>query len=91
MQEILDYYEQKYPELYVIKEVVGTDKGIKSSSQKLIDAGFRYVYDTNQILDDSVKCMKRLEGLEDLPWLFMDNVKIFEFYVSYKVYCCTEL
>ena len=47
--------------------VEGTDTGIKPNSQKLIDAGFRYACDMRQILEDSVKCMKRFEGLKELP------------------------
>lgn len=63
MRDIVDYYEQEYPELSVIKETDGVERAIQCNSQKLVDAGFKYRHGMKQILDDSVQCMKRFQKL----------------------------
>ncbi|XP_008783824.2 putative anthocyanidin reductase [Phoenix dactylifera] len=60
MQEIVDYYATKYPELEVLKEVEGEGQSIQSRARKLVDMGFKYGFGVEQILDDSVRCAKRL-------------------------------
>nr|QZX42568.1 dihydroflavonol 4-reductase [Lycoris sprengeri] len=65
MQEIVEYYKKKYPFTRVPNEFEGTE-GVRCGSQKLAEAGFKYRYGLEQVLDDSVECMKRLERLEGL-------------------------
>lgn len=63
MQEIVDYYAAKYPELDVIKEVEGEGQSIQSKVRKLVDMGFKYGFGVERILDDSVECAKRFGEL----------------------------
>ncbi|KAJ6800046.1 putative vestitone reductase isoform X1 [Iris pallida] len=63
LTEILEYYGHEYPtEMRMIKETEGASSGIPCSSTKLADLGFRYRYGLEQILDDNVRCMRRLRA-----------------------------
>ena len=44
----------------------GPKRNIKWGSTKLIDEGFEYKYDANMILDDNIKCARKMG---DLPCL----------------------
>lgn len=41
----------------------GPKREIKWGGTKLIEKGFEYKYDTQMILDDSIKCARRTGGL----------------------------
>ncbi|MED6184948.1 hypothetical protein PIB30_052381 [Stylosanthes scabra] len=62
--EIADYYIQHYPEFNVKKEnVEGKKEDIKWGSTQLCEKGFVYKYDTNVILDETIKCARRIGHL----------------------------
>ncbi|KAJ3683068.1 hypothetical protein LUZ60_013295 [Juncus effusus] len=63
MKYFVDYFEEKYPDLRLIKEVEGNGEGVKASSRKLLDMGFEYKHTVDEILGGSVECAKRLEVL----------------------------
>ncbi|CAJ2648666.1 unnamed protein product [Trifolium pratense] len=59
--EISNYYFQNYPEFNLKEKYLeGPNRTIKWASTKLIDKGFIYKYDLKMILDDSIKCAKRV-------------------------------
>ncbi|CAJ2648668.1 unnamed protein product [Trifolium pratense] len=59
--EISNYYFQNYPEFNLKEKYLeGPNRAIKWTSTKLIDKGFIYKYDLKMILDDSIKCAKRV-------------------------------
>lgn len=62
--EIAVYFQQKFPE-FQVKQVYteGPQRTVKWASTKLIDQGFKYNYDMKMILDDCVKCARRLDGI----------------------------
>ncbi|PKA54087.1 Dihydroflavonol-4-reductase [Apostasia shenzhenica] len=61
MKEIVGHYEREYPEAVVNKEVEGGGESvIPCRSTKLIDLGFKFKYDMQQILDGSVETVIRL-------------------------------
>ncbi|XP_072979184.1 NADPH HC-toxin reductase 1-like isoform X2 [Typha angustifolia] len=64
MQEMSEYLVKTFPENVVIEEVVGEGVGVQSSTQKLVDLGFKYRYGVEEIIDESVECSKRLGGLQ---------------------------
>ncbi|KAF8412138.1 hypothetical protein HHK36_000094 [Tetracentron sinense] len=55
-----------YPSMAEIdwKFVERPERGIRCDSRKLIEKGFEYKYDMKKILDDSVKCARRLSVLK---------------------------
>ncbi|XP_024632112.1 putative anthocyanidin reductase isoform X2 [Medicago truncatula] len=61
LSEIGNYYSQNYPE-FKLKEkyLEGQNRGIKWDSNKLIDNGFVYKYDLKMILDDNIRCLRRV-------------------------------
>ncbi|XP_008783825.2 putative anthocyanidin reductase [Phoenix dactylifera] len=65
MQELVDYYTKSYPQLRVIKEVEGDGHGIGCRSTRMADMGFRYRYNAQQTLHESVESAKRLGHLEN--------------------------
>ncbi|CAL9211294.1 unnamed protein product, partial [Musa hybrid cultivar] len=65
MQDIVDHYAEKYPQLPIpIREVEGEGTRIPCSSTKLEEMGFKYKYSVEQILEGSVECAKRLGAFE---------------------------
>ncbi|KAJ8471104.1 hypothetical protein OPV22_025447 [Ensete ventricosum] len=65
MQDIVDHYAEKYPQLPIlIREVEGEGTRIPCSSTKLEEMGFKYKYSVEQILEGSVECAKRLGAIE---------------------------
>lgn len=65
MQDIVDHYAEKYPQLPIpIREVEGEGTRIPRSSTKLEEMGFKYKYSVEQILEGSVECAKRLGAFE---------------------------
>ncbi|CAK8530524.1 unnamed protein product [Lathyrus sativus] len=59
--EIASYYLQNYPEFNLKEKYLeGPDRKIKWASTKLIDEGFVYKHDLKMILDDSIKCARRI-------------------------------
>ncbi|CAL5437641.1 unnamed protein product [Camellia sinensis] len=64
IQEIANYYQENYPQLKIIPEVMGGPKrGSSCDSMKLMEMGFQYKYDMKKILDDSVDSGFRLGAL----------------------------
>ncbi|XP_054782175.1 putative anthocyanidin reductase [Prosopis cineraria] len=62
--DIGNYYLQTYPELHVKhKYLEGPRRDIKWGSTKLADEGFACKYDTKAILDDCVRCARRVGDL----------------------------
>ncbi|XP_020576758.1 dihydroflavonol 4-reductase-like [Phalaenopsis equestris] len=66
MQEMVDYYKLKFPNAQVLDEVEGVDARKLPSSTKLLDLGFKYKYNMEQILSGSVEYAKRLGSLPHL-------------------------
>ncbi|KAL0925182.1 hypothetical protein M5K25_003495 [Dendrobium thyrsiflorum] len=66
MQEIVDYYEFKFPNAQVLKEVESDKSGTPCNSIKLLDLGFKYKYNMEQILDGSAEYARSVGGLLDL-------------------------
>ncbi|GMI95549.1 hypothetical protein like AT4G27250 [Hibiscus trionum] len=61
IREMAMYFRQNYSQYQISKEFMGEEKkGIACDSSKLVEMGFEYKYDLNKILDDSVKCGRRL-------------------------------
>ncbi|XP_045813147.1 dihydroflavonol 4-reductase-like isoform X2 [Trifolium pratense] len=59
--EISNYYFQNYAEFNLKEKYLeGPNRAIKWASTKLVDKGFIYKYDFKMILDDSIKCAKRV-------------------------------
>ncbi|KAI5448037.1 hypothetical protein KIW84_015469 [Lathyrus oleraceus] len=62
--EISNYYLQNYPEFNLKEKYLeGPRREIKWASAKLIDEGFVYKHDLKMILDDSIKCARRIGDL----------------------------
>ncbi|CAK8530525.1 unnamed protein product [Lathyrus sativus] len=62
--EIAKYYLQNYPEFNLKEKYLeGPDRKIKWVSTKLINEGFVYKHDLKMILDDSIKCARRIGDL----------------------------
>ncbi|KAH9615394.1 hypothetical protein KSS87_019633 [Heliosperma pusillum] len=61
--DIAEYYQQKFPELSIKQGYVGEPRKVKWGSTKLVDEGFEYKYDLKMILDDSVRCARRLNAI----------------------------
>ncbi|XP_020576763.1 putative anthocyanidin reductase [Phalaenopsis equestris] len=66
MQEIVDYYELKFPHAQVLKEVEGGKIGIPCNSTKLLDLGFKYKYSMEEIIDGSVAYATKMGRLSNL-------------------------
>ncbi|KAJ1414698.1 hypothetical protein SESBI_18640 [Sesbania bispinosa] len=62
--EIAKYYFEAYPE-FKLKEkyLEGPKRTIRWTSTKLTDKGFVYKYDLKMVLDDCIKCARRLGDL----------------------------
>ncbi|KAK7397420.1 hypothetical protein VNO78_18591 [Psophocarpus tetragonolobus] len=64
LQEMANLYALHYPEFNVKQEYEdGLKKDIKWASTKLCDRGFVYRYDAKMILDDCIKCARRMGDL----------------------------
>ncbi|XP_027930441.1 putative anthocyanidin reductase isoform X1 [Vigna unguiculata] len=64
LQEMANHYARYHPEFNVKQEdEAGQKKDIKWSSTKLCDKGFVYKYDAKMILDDCIKCARRMGEL----------------------------
>ncbi|KAK7338037.1 hypothetical protein VNO77_18634 [Canavalia gladiata] len=64
LQEMANHFALHHPEFNVKKENAdGLEKDIKWVSTKLCDKGFVYKYDAKMILDDCIKCAKRMGDL----------------------------
>ncbi|WVY94757.1 hypothetical protein V8G54_033845 [Vigna mungo] len=64
LQEMANYYARYHPEFNVKQEDEdGQRKDIKWTSTKLCDKGFVYKYDAKMILDDCIKCARRMGEL----------------------------
>ncbi|XP_057527539.1 putative anthocyanidin reductase [Amaranthus tricolor] len=63
--EIAHYFHKNYPEFQVQQVHMDgpTNSNIKWASTKLIDEGFNYNHDMKSILDDSLKNVRRFNGL----------------------------
>ncbi|KAF9602088.1 hypothetical protein IFM89_024855 [Coptis chinensis] len=63
--QVTDYYRQNYPDLTVTTEGVREeqDMRVRGGSTKLTDLGFQYKYDIQKMLDDNVKCARKLGAL----------------------------
>ncbi|KAK7258528.1 hypothetical protein RIF29_24108 [Crotalaria pallida] len=64
-EEIAAHYAQHYPEFNIKKEYIddGLKREIKWASTKLCDKGFEYKYDAKKILDNTIKCARRMGDL----------------------------
>ncbi|XP_034709610.1 anthocyanidin reductase ((2S)-flavan-3-ol-forming)-like [Vitis riparia] len=63
--EITDYYQKNHPQFDIKPEYLnGPKRKIKWGSTKLIEEGFEYKYDTSMILDDSIKCGRKMGDLQ---------------------------
>ncbi|KAK7840380.1 putative anthocyanidin reductase, partial [Quercus suber] len=51
IREVSSYFQEKFPEYQIGKEC---------DSTKIMTMGFEYAYDTKNLLDDAVKCGRRL-------------------------------
>lgn len=61
MQDVVEHYAAKHPELkLMIKEVVGDGVRVQANTSKLVELGFKYKYGSEEVLDGSVECGKRL-------------------------------
>ncbi|KAJ4752434.1 dihydroflavonol 4-reductase [Rhynchospora pubera] len=60
VKDIVEFYRNAFPEICVIKEVDEDFTQVEGKSTKLVDAGFRYKYGVEEILEDSYKCAERL-------------------------------
>nr|XP_023870291.1 putative anthocyanidin reductase [Quercus suber] len=61
IREVSSYFQEKFPEYQIGKEFIeGLDKGVRCDSTKIMTMGFEYAYDTKNLLDDAVKCGRRL-------------------------------
>ncbi|KAJ3701118.1 hypothetical protein LUZ61_004823 [Rhynchospora tenuis] len=60
MKDIVEIYRDAFPEICVIKDVEEDFTKVEGKSTKLVDAGFRYKYGLEEILEDSYKCANRL-------------------------------
>ncbi|CAJ1961266.1 unnamed protein product [Sphenostylis stenocarpa] len=62
--DIANYYLQTYPQ-FILKKIYleGPKRDIKWASSKLTDKGFVYKHDLKTILDDCIKCAKRMGDL----------------------------
>ncbi|XP_047178320.1 putative anthocyanidin reductase isoform X1 [Vigna umbellata] len=64
LQEMANHYALYYPEFTVKQEDEdGQRKDMKWTSTKLCDKGFVYRYDAKMILDDCIKCARRMGEL----------------------------
>ncbi|BAT87864.1 putative anthocyanidin reductase [Vigna angularis] len=64
LQDMANHYALYYPEFTVKQENEdGQRKDIKWTSTKLCDKGFVYKYDAKMILDDCIKCARRMGEL----------------------------
>ncbi|XWS48822.1 hypothetical protein CRYUN_Cryun13aG0109400 [Craigia yunnanensis] len=64
IREIATYFRENYPQYEITEEFMGEEKkGIGCDSSKLVKMGFEYKHDMKKILDDSVKCGKRLGAI----------------------------
>ncbi|XP_061353022.1 NADPH HC-toxin reductase 1-like isoform X2 [Gastrolobium bilobum] len=64
LEEIANHYVLHHPEFNVKQEYLdGPTKDIKWASTKLCDKGFVYKYDAKMILDDCIKCARRMGDL----------------------------
>ncbi|XP_058738791.1 anthocyanidin reductase ((2S)-flavan-3-ol-forming)-like isoform X2 [Vicia villosa] len=71
IQEIADHYVLHYPEFTVNQEYAdGPKKDMKWGSTKLCDKGFVYKYDARMILDDCIKCARRMGDLQS-PYIYI--------------------
>ncbi|KAF7844420.1 putative anthocyanidin reductase isoform X1 [Senna tora] len=62
--DIANYYLQSYQEFHVKQKYLdGPKRDIKWASTKLADKGFAYKYDMKMILDDCIKCARRMGDL----------------------------
>ncbi|XP_057720482.1 putative anthocyanidin reductase isoform X1 [Arachis stenosperma] len=62
--DLASYYFQNYPEFHFnTKYLEGEKREIEWGSRKLRDKGFVYKYELNMILDDCIKCAKRMDQL----------------------------
>eukprot|EP00262_Sarcandra_glabra_P019879 TRINITY_DN771_c0_g1_i3.p1 TRINITY_DN771_c0_g1~~TRINITY_DN771_c0_g1_i3.p1 ORF type:complete len:186 (-),score=29.48 TRINITY_DN771_c0_g1_i3:137-694(-) len=63
--EIATFYQNNHKELEIAKEFVeGPERGVQYASTKLIDMGFQYKYDLDEILDGSMQCAMKLGSLK---------------------------
>ncbi|KAG4394219.1 hypothetical protein GLYMA_03G256600v4 [Glycine max] len=61
LEEMANHYALHYPEFNVKQEYEdGLKKDIKWASTKLCDKGFVYKYDAKMLLDDCIKCARRM-------------------------------
>ncbi|XWS50070.1 hypothetical protein CRYUN_Cryun12cG0056700 [Craigia yunnanensis] len=66
IREIVMYFRENYPQYQIAEKLMGDvdqRSGVGWDCSKLIKMGFQYKFDTKQILDDSVKCGRRLGAL----------------------------
>ncbi|XP_061353004.1 NADPH HC-toxin reductase 2-like isoform X2 [Gastrolobium bilobum] len=62
--DIANCYFQTYPEFHLKKKYLeGPERAIKWATTKLIDKGFVYKYDLRMILDDCIRCARRMSDL----------------------------
>ncbi|KAA8516154.1 hypothetical protein F0562_019333 [Nyssa sinensis] len=62
--EIANYYQQNYPEFHVKPEhLEGPKRAIEWGSTKLNERGFVYKHDIKMILDDCIKCARKMGDL----------------------------
>ncbi|KAK7285826.1 hypothetical protein RJT34_20608 [Clitoria ternatea] len=62
-EEMVNHFTLHYPEFNVKHEYDGLKKDIKWTSTKLQDKGFVFKYDAKMILDDCIKCARRMGDL----------------------------
>ncbi|KAK8509046.1 hypothetical protein V6N13_100515 [Hibiscus sabdariffa] len=61
IREMATYFRQNYSQYQISQEFMGQEKqGVACDTSKLVEMGFEYKYDLTKILDDSVKCGRRL-------------------------------
>ncbi|XVE58036.1 hypothetical protein DITRI_Ditri04bG0137900 [Diplodiscus trichospermus] len=64
IRDIATYFQQKYLQYQITEEFMGEEKKcIACDSTKLEKMGFEYRHDMKKILDDSVKCGRRLGSI----------------------------
>ncbi|PKI35432.1 hypothetical protein CRG98_044175 [Punica granatum] len=65
IREISAYFRENYPEWEITEEFMGDSSGskVRCDNSRLIEIGFEYKYNLKEILDDSVRCGRRLGAL----------------------------
>ncbi|MBA0835196.1 hypothetical protein Goarm_007491 [Gossypium armourianum] len=67
IRQIATHFRENYPKYQIPEELMGEEKeGIAWDSSKLVKMGFEYKEDMGKILDDSVKCGRRLAAVGSL-------------------------